>query len=121
MLAKKESDELINKQNKRGETPLFLCAKYGLNDHIRLLLSRGANVDYPDAEGNSPLHMAACWGHENTIQLLIEQGCKFYTRNKKGWSAVDYSATHDIANSLQMCAINLFENRKRRSLAEIEE
>src|SRR5207244_1941910 len=42
-----------------GATPLFLAAKYGSADMIRLLVSHGANLELPAKDGTTPLVSAA--------------------------------------------------------------
>ncbi|VAH75859.1 unnamed protein product [Triticum turgidum subsp. durum] len=80
----------INQTNDNGETPLFLSAFFGrtvaakyllahdadpkLGEHqgiVKLLLSRGIDVDIPSPLG-TPLHLAATYGQDGTMKILLE-------------------------------------------------
>ncbi|XP_073366347.1 uncharacterized protein [Aegilops tauschii subsp. strangulata] len=80
----------INQTNDNGETPLFLSAFFGravaakyllahdadpkLGEHqgiVKLLLSRGIDVDLPSPLG-TPLHLAATYGQDGTMKILLE-------------------------------------------------
>jgi ankyrin repeat protein len=48
---------------------LYTCP--GKSEIVKLLLSRGADVDAKSEEG-TPLHLAAIKGHESTVEVLLE-------------------------------------------------
>jgi ankyrin repeat protein len=48
---------------------LYTCP--GKSEIVKLLLSRGADVDAKSEEG-TPLHLAAVKGHESTVEVLLE-------------------------------------------------
>mmetsp|Transcript_1516 Transcript_1516/g.4456 ORF Transcript_1516/g.4456 Transcript_1516/m.4456 type:complete len:271 (-) Transcript_1516:37-849(-) len=41
---------------------------------IRLLLEKGATVDFADYQGRTPLHEAAYYGYRNLVELFLEKG-----------------------------------------------
>ncbi|CAL4144561.1 unnamed protein product, partial [Meganyctiphanes norvegica] len=44
----KDNPTVINKKNNDGETPLFISAKHGKLENIKMLLSMGANVNHKE-------------------------------------------------------------------------
>ncbi len=65
-----------NARNHRGETPVFLCARYGTASVLRELLAGGGDVNIPCASGESPL-LALVWGKnrdaEERLRLLLRE------------------------------------------------
>jgi ankyrin repeat protein len=49
----------------------FPCASSGKSEILKLLLSRGAEVDSKSEQG-TPLCLAALKGHESTVEVLLE-------------------------------------------------
>jgi glycerophosphodiester phosphodiesterase len=62
---------LLPKSYSSFNTPLALACKFGHVDVARLLLSRGAQIDFCDDDGETPLHLAARHGHHKCVELLI--------------------------------------------------
>ena len=88
------------KQTYSSATALHLAAKYGRYRAVRLLLSRGANVNAGDADRATALHQAALKGHAHIILMLLESGAHIESRtflNKS--TALLYAATK---SSVQM-------------------
>ncbi|KAJ0166505.1 Ankyrin-3 [Colletotrichum tanaceti] len=62
-------------------TPLHLATYFGLSDTIRLLVSRGSDINARTAVGITPLHMAVLHQNEPTAALLLELGaCHLKTK-----------------------------------------
>lgn len=53
-------------------TPLLISASNGRLSVVRLLLSRGANVNCKDKDWNTPLIAAARFGHLHVVRCLLE-------------------------------------------------
>ena len=64
-------DELINKPDHEGRSPLWSSSLKGRNDIVQLLLSNGADINLSNKNGSSPLYIAAQEGHSNVVQTLI--------------------------------------------------
>ena len=58
-------------RDEQGDTPLHRAAKYGREDIVRLLISRGAEVDARNIEDYTPLHVARNCG---TVDALLAAG-----------------------------------------------
>jgi len=41
---------------------------------IRLLLDKGATIDFADYQGRTPLHEAAYYGYQNLVEMFLEKG-----------------------------------------------
>ncbi len=63
---------------------------------VKLLLSRGAKLDFVDDRGRSALMIAAGLGHGAIAQALLEAGADRTLRDKAGKSAADLAATPEV-------------------------
>ena len=57
-----------------GETALHICAKWGDDEAIRVLVAHGADIDKPGEDGNTPLHYAAMLGQLAAVRALVRLG-----------------------------------------------
>lgn len=57
-----------------GQTVLFSAAARGHTDICKVLLDRGADLNFRDKAGRSALHMAIASNHYATVKFLLEQG-----------------------------------------------
>ena len=68
-----------------GISPLFLAARGGNIDLVRVLLRHGANVNSVGAAQQiAPLHWAAHKEHSDIAMLLIEFGANVQLKDKEG-------------------------------------
>ena len=58
---------------------------------LRLLLERGATVNWVDGEGVTPLILAAFKGHEAIAAMLLRRGADIGIRDQWGRDALDYA------------------------------
>lgn len=80
----------------RGSGALRAAASEGKLDIVRLLLSKGADVDDLGDESH-PIHQmrisslisAAAAGHEEVIMVLLQHGAKFDHVDRSGMSALE--------------------------------
>ncbi|MHC9541487.1 MAG: ankyrin repeat domain-containing protein [Vulcanimicrobiota bacterium] len=84
-----KSPELIKKKSEQGYTPLHVVAIGVVKgdkavEMVRMLVSRGADVNATDNLGDTPLHIAARNGRGETARALIEGGAEVNPRNKAG-------------------------------------
>jgi len=61
-----------------GWSPLHLAARDGRIAIIKLLISRGAQVNNKDVTGQTPLHRAAHWGHLDVVDFLVKSGADIF-------------------------------------------
>lgn len=69
-------------------TPLHVAANKGNIKLVKLLLSKGANVNAVDKDGETPLREAAKGGNIDTVKYLIEKGADVNAKNKYGHTAL---------------------------------
>jgi ankyrin repeat protein len=90
----KDSPDLVSSKNTGSETPLHLAAQSNEN-MVKLLLSKGAEVDAKDDDGMTPLHMAAWKGEKAVVALLLSHGAEVNAGNKHGTTPLHYAADFD--------------------------
>jgi ankyrin repeat protein len=76
---------------KSGWTPLHYAAASPGAKALRVLLTRGAQVDARSPNGSTPLMMAAQYGTEDAVDLLLKQGADLRLRNDLDLSAADFA------------------------------
>lgn len=64
----------INELDEQGQTVLFAAAGRGYQDICKVLLDRGADLNFRDKSGKSALHMSIASNHYATVKFLLEQG-----------------------------------------------
>jgi hypothetical protein len=69
------------------DVELLAAARKGQTEKVRMLLSKGANVESKDKDGRTPLQWAARNGHAESVAALLEGGAKADTRDRLGWTA----------------------------------
>ena len=79
-------------------TPLIQAALNGHADAIRVLISRGAEVNKPEpSDGNTALHAAAQEGHLLVIELLMSKGARHDVRSNYGRTPLFQAAFKEAA------------------------
>lgn len=75
----------VNAQ-KKGWTPLLCAASHGTNDILRMLLSKGADLDARTDTGMSALARAIYDGRSETFKILLEAGADISARDNDGYT-----------------------------------
>lgn len=67
-------EELADKPDKRGTTPLIVACRY--NNHVmaRTLVSWKAKIDHVDVDGYSPMYWAIASGSAEILKLFLLEG-----------------------------------------------
>ncbi|MFC1604810.1 ankyrin repeat domain-containing protein [Planctomycetota bacterium] len=73
-LTKPTEDVELTETGKRSSSSLHQAAVDGDIEQVRLLISKGANVNAQDEKGNTPLCRAVESGKMEIVQLLVEAG-----------------------------------------------
>src|SRR5262245_13053793 len=80
----------VNARDGHGETAIFGAAAWGRSDVVRLLISKGAEVNLTEPlRAYSPLHWAASHGNVETIRVLVEAGADPTLADRLGKLPVD--------------------------------
>ncbi|KAJ5614413.1 Mg2+ transporter protein CorA-like/Zinc transport protein ZntB [Penicillium herquei] len=68
-----EGIKLLGMQNKLGETPYLIAARFEAVSSAQFFLDNGTNLSERDGNGNTALHLAAREGSLETAKLLVEK------------------------------------------------
>ncbi len=90
-------------------TPLMTASRLGLDNVVRILLTRNANINAVDINGNTALHTAAGNSQLSVIKLLLEKNPNLDIQNKVGNTALHLSVISgniDIVGELVLKGAN---------------
>lgn len=94
-------------RNAGGFYALHCAARHGVLDAVKLLTSRGYDVNVPDGNGHTPLMLAAREGHGSMCELLISHGANCYFKNAKGETALSLARkTVGLKNDAERVILN---------------
>ncbi|KAM3149290.1 hypothetical protein ABEW05_010451 [Botrytis cinerea] len=66
-------------------TTIIIASYFGLNEIVKLLLERGADIESKDSKyGQTPLLWAAENGHDTVVKLLLEKGADIESKDRNG-------------------------------------
>jgi ankyrin repeat protein len=88
----KDSPDLINAPDQKGETLLQSAAAKGKLAVVKVLLENGAAVDGLQQPGLTPLHYAAANGHKAVVDLLLSKGAKSDAQTEHGVTPLHLAA-----------------------------
>ncbi|TKY46407.1 Ankyrin-3 protein [Spatholobus suberectus] len=85
--------------NAGGFYALHCAAQHGDLDAVKLLTSKGYDVNFPDGFGNTALMLAAREGHSSISALLISCGALCNARNARGETALSLARKEGRKNT----------------------
>ncbi|KAI3716954.1 hypothetical protein L1987_68204 [Smallanthus sonchifolius] len=85
--------------NARGFYPLHYAARHGDVNAVKLLTSRGYDVNIPDGDGYTPLMLAARENNGQICELLISCGSVCGFENSNGETALSLARKHTASTA----------------------
>lgn len=85
----------------KHHTELMLAALEGRTETVKILLSKGADVNAKDDEGRTALMFAAINLHSETVKALLEHGAEVNTRDKDGATALMLAASSGSTDTVK--------------------
>ena len=92
-----------------AKTPLQTASRLGLDNVVRILLTRNADINATDINGNTALHTAALNSQLSAVKLLLEKNPSLNIQNKVGNTALHLaviSGNIDIVGELVLKGAN---------------
>lgn len=92
-----------------ADTPLMTASRLGLDNVVRILLTRNADINAVDMNGNTALHTAALNSQLSVVKLLLEKNPNLDIQNKVGNTALHLaviSGNIDIVGELVLKGAN---------------
>eukprot|EP01114_Cavostelium_apophysatum_P006874 TRINITY_DN1840_c0_g1_i1.p1 TRINITY_DN1840_c0_g1~~TRINITY_DN1840_c0_g1_i1.p1 ORF type:complete len:1243 (-),score=449.77 TRINITY_DN1840_c0_g1_i1:160-3888(-) len=113
--------DVINCEDKAGATLLQVASFHGNLDAIKLLLSKGANVNSKDNDNISSLHKAVIGFHVDCVKFLLSNGANVNAVDNDGLTALHHACYHgklDIVKLLLAAGakVNVQDNDKTSPL-----
>jgi len=78
------------------DTPLQTAAYKNDVEMMRLLIRKGAQVDFPNCRGETPLMKASITGNKEAILELLTLGANSRIRDINGRTALEHARTDDV-------------------------
>ena len=109
----KADPKLLNAVDSRGRSPLYLAVKRNDEPIVRVLLTKGANVNLGEKDGATPLFIPITSGwqppkpNRPMVILLLENGADVNAQDK-----YQQTPLHLAANTVEMCQILLDHGAK---------
>lgn len=63
------------KTYEKGLTPLMIAVRNGAMSNVRMMLSKGAEIDDQDYDGWTALHHAVFYNYPEMVEILLKAGC----------------------------------------------
>src|ERR1019366_7029997 len=120
----KDSPDLINAPDQKGETLLESAAAKGKLAVVNVLLENGAAADGLQQPGLTPLHYAAANGHKAIVDLLLSKGAKADAQNQSGVTPLHLAARkgyETVAKALLAAGAPVNAQTKGRSGSDTED
>lgn len=108
----------FSKGVKVSSLALIVDYRYGNLEAVKLLVEKGADVDFQQRWGHTALMVAAKDGHVDVVKYLLEQGANLFLKDRNNDTAMNIATENeqdDIAIILKERAQIMWQNlRKRR-------
>jgi ankyrin repeat domain-containing protein 50 len=92
----------IEQPDSVGRTPLFLASLGGHPSTVRLLIKKGANVNFRDNNGRTGLMEAAVRGYVSVVDELTKSGTKLNTTDRDNVSSLMHAAQYGHTTSVRL-------------------
>lgn len=107
----RKKNNILNSRNLNQETPLFIAARNGNLDIMKLLLDSGANMHLPTSKKVTPLHISV--PHPPVAKLLIKLGSQIESRDDNGDTPLHHAVS---SNSMETVCMLLYYNADANAL-----
>lgn len=100
-----------------GHTPLFISARDGCDNVLRILLQNGANVNEKSSGGRrTALHAAAFWGRVECVTMLISAKANINCADAQGITPIRDALNGDRYGVIRLlvdarCNVSLYDPR----------
>ncbi|KAH7947100.1 hypothetical protein HPB52_007531 [Rhipicephalus sanguineus] len=86
LLAVKGSEQLINRKDCDGDTPLHHAARNAFLDIVQILLKRGARASAKNSSEETTLHAACHYNFPNVVREIVKQDARLVNETDIHWN-----------------------------------
>jgi len=97
---------LISATDSKGRTGLYLAARRGFSEMVKMLLHYGADISCQTIDGTSALVTASQHGHCEVVEILLHSGADVNTTRGSGASALYLAAQEGHSNVVELLIRN---------------
>ncbi|WAQ96677.1 USH1G-like protein [Mya arenaria] len=103
----------MNTPDEDGCTPAMLAAQHGNLEALRIVITRGGDLDKSDLQGFTALHHAAKGGHFNCVSFLVNFGVNVWKLDNEYHTAMDLAALENRENIVSVLDMTQGEQMKK--------
>uniref|UniRef100_A0A7N6BZX6 Ankyrin repeat domain 28b n=1 Tax=Anabas testudineus TaxID=64144 RepID=A0A7N6BZX6_ANATE len=89
----------VNAKDNKWLTPLHRAVA-SCSEMVKLLLSRGANINAFDKKDRRAIHWAAYMGHLEVVKLLVDSGAEVDCKDKKAYTPLHAAASSGMSSTV---------------------
>lgn len=101
------SPDVVDDKNDRGRTPLHVAAQWGLNEIVKVLISKGAEIGARSRWKYTPLHFAAESYRHDVVVTLLDSGADLEAGTRDGKTPLHLAVLKEIQNKQDLLVILL--------------
>ena len=102
ILESEPDQHLLNSKGREGMTPLSRAIIDGPESVVRVLIEKGAEINFKDNYGRTPLLWAAIGDHESIARLLIEKGAEVNSKDDRSRTPLSLAATGSFESVVRL-------------------
>lgn len=110
------SPDVVDEKNDRGRTPLHVTAQWGLNEFVKLLISKGADIGARSKWKYTPLHFAAESSRHDVVVTLLDSGADLESGTRDGNTPLHKAVLKEIKNKQDLLVILLIRGANCNAL-----
>jgi ankyrin repeat protein len=102
LTSRAEETKTGSKGGENADKSLYEAAEAGDIEQVKLLISKGADVNAKNRIGYTPLHHAASGGHSDVVKLLLDCGADINAKGTNQRTPLHYAAEYGDEKTIEL-------------------